>query len=77
MSILSSTGKRIRALMANQEIKGVELVAMMKDRGVQITPGQLSSIVTERRGASVSVLVGIADVLDVSLDYLTMRTGAS
>lgn len=74
MAILDSTGKRIRAIMADLDMRGSDVVRELEKRGVSISRSQLSNVVTGRRNPSVEVLAGLSSVLDCTADYLLLLT---
>ena len=67
-------GKRVRLLREDKGLNQIELAAEIRRRGVKASNSLISSIETGRANPSLEVFVAIADVLDVTLDYLATRT---
>lgn len=72
--ILKTMGKRVRVLREEKGLNQIELAAEVRRRGVECSNSMISSVETGRANPSLEVFVAIADVLDVTLDYLATRT---
>lgn len=72
--ILKTMGRRVRVLREERDMNQIELAAEVRRRGVECSNSTISSIETGRANPSLEVFVAIADVLDVTLDYLATRT---
>ena len=70
--ILSSTGKRIRALRNEKGWNQTEFVEILSGNGNQIARSSMSEIETDVNNPSLGLLVGIAKTLGTTADYLLL-----
>lgn len=70
--ILSSTGKRIRALRNEKGWNQTEFVEILSGNGNQIARSSMSEIETDVNNPSLGLLVGIAKTLGTTTDYLLL-----
>ena len=70
--ILSSTGKRIRALRNEKGWNQTEFVEILSGNGKQIARSSMSEIETDVNNPSLGLLVGIAKTLGTTTDYLLL-----
>lgn len=72
---LVTLGSRVR-LVREEELKCSqgELAAEVRRRGVRVTNSQISAIERGTSSPSWEVAIALADVLNVSLDYLALRS---
>ena len=74
IQLLGTLGKRVKVLRNERGVTAVEFTRALRRHGVDITPSHMSRIENGLAQPSIEVLRAIGDELDVSLDYLTMRT---
>lgn len=72
--ILHTMGKRLKMLRDNAEMDQRQFAHAVSQRGVSVTNSFVSKMESGDSKPSIDVLVAIADELDVSADYLLMRT---
>lgn len=72
LELLNTTGKRLRALRLERDVSQIELVRRLEGVGVSIQNSYISRIEKEDLTPSAEVLVGIAQVLNTTTDFLLL-----
>lgn len=76
MNILNTVGGRLMIARKSKGWTQPELLDQLKRRyGYSVTQSHWSRVECNERGISLQLLIAAADLLDVSLDYLTGRPG--
>jgi transcriptional regulator with XRE-family HTH domain len=71
---LNTFGKRLRILRTDRGLSQIDLRDALNERGVPIGETYISELERTDKMPMLHVAVGMADVLEVSLDYLALRT---
>lgn len=72
--ILRTMGKRLKMLRDDADLDQRQFAHAVSQRGVSVTNSFVSKMESGDSKPSIDVLVAIADELEVSTDYLLMRT---
>ncbi len=72
--ILRTMGKRLKMLREETDMDQRQFARAVSQRGVSVTNSFVSSMESGRSKPSIDVLVALANELEVSADYLLMRT---
>lgn len=71
--VIDTVGGRLMLARKDAGMNQLELLEKLKEKGHEITPSHWSRVERNERGISNELLIAVADIFELSLDYLVGR----